>query len=183
MSGRTFSRRTACDRLHQRLVRRELGAVGQADRNQVVERPGGVDQGDLEVIVLERHDHRAGSSRRTWVRSALWTRHVSRADVACCSRSATKFLARSTSTLGTSSLLKLRDPLDQVVAALDGVKSAGIHSPILMHLEIGIGRHEQRVVLGGLDVPVAGKLRICRATRGWKMISVVATFWIRPPPP
>ena len=62
----------------QRFVRGELGGVGQPDRDQVVERPGGVNQGDLEAIVLERDDHRAGARRRTWVRSALWTRHASR---------------------------------------------------------------------------------------------------------
>ena len=45
-------------RLNERLVRGELGAVGQGDHMQVGERPGGVDQGDLEVIVLERDDHR-----------------------------------------------------------------------------------------------------------------------------
>ena len=45
-------------RLDKRLMRCELGAVGQTDRDQVVERPGGVDQGDLKVIGLERDDHR-----------------------------------------------------------------------------------------------------------------------------
>ena len=90
------------------------------------------------------------------MRSALWTRHASRAEVACCSRSATMFLARSISTLGTRSLLKSRDPVDQVVPPLDGVEGAGIHSPILVHLEVGIGRHEQGVVLGGLDVKLPG---------------------------
>ena len=39
---------------------------------------------------------------------------------------------------------------------LDGVEGAGIHSPILMHLEVGIGRHEQGVVLGSLNVPLPG---------------------------
>ena len=116
------------------------------------------------------------------MRSALWTRHASRAEVACCSRSATMFLARSTSTVGTSSRLRLRDPLDQVVPPLDAVEGAGVHSPILVHLEIGIGRHEQGVVLRGLDVRMTG-IQTCRAARGWKMASVMATFAIRPPPP
>ena len=49
-------------RLNERLVGGELGAVGQGDHMQVGERSGGVDQGDLEVIVLERDDHRAAGS-------------------------------------------------------------------------------------------------------------------------
>ena len=66
------------------------------------------------------------------------------------------FLARSTSTVGTRSLLRLVDPLDQVVSALDGVEGAGVHSPILVHLEVGIGRHQQGVVLRGLNVALPG---------------------------
>ena len=57
---------------------------------------------------------------------------------------------------GDQLLAQLRDPLDQVVPPLDGVEGAGIHSPILVHLEIGIGGHGQRVVLGGLDVGLPG---------------------------
>ena len=38
------------------------------------------------------------------------------------------FRARSTSTLGTRSRLRLRDPLDQVVPALDAVEGAGVHA-------------------------------------------------------
>ena len=58
--GRSFSWRMRHQRrLDQRLMRRQLGAVGQADRDQVVERTIGLDQGDLQVIVFERLDHGA----------------------------------------------------------------------------------------------------------------------------
>ena len=58
--------------------------------------------------------------------------------------------------LGNQLLAQLRDPLDQIVPSLDGVERTGIHSPELVHLEIGIGCHGQRVVLGGLDVGLHG---------------------------
>ena len=76
--------------------------------------------------------------------------------MAVCSRSATKFLARSTSTLGHEVFAHLRDPLDQVVAALDGVEVAGVHSPVPVHQEIGVGRLKQRVILRGLDIGLPG---------------------------
>ena len=93
------------DRLDHRLVRGEFGAVGQGDGDQVVERPGGVEQGELEVIGLDRVDHRAGVEAEDLgqvgaVDAPLLPRHG-----ACCSRSATRFRARSTSTTGTSSRL------------------------------------------------------------------------------
>ena len=66
------------------------------------------------------------------------------------------FLARSTSTLGTRSLLKREIRSTRSCPTLDGVEGAGIHSPILVHPEVGIGCHEQRVVLGGLDVRLPG---------------------------
>ena len=47
-------------RLDQRPARGDLGAVGQGDRHQVIELSGRVDQRDLEVVVLQRLDHRAG---------------------------------------------------------------------------------------------------------------------------
>ena len=57
---------------------------------------------------------------------------------------------------GDQILAQARDPIDQVVPQLDGVEGAGIHSPILVHPEVSIGCHEQRVVLGGLDVRLPG---------------------------
>ena len=50
----------------------------------------------------------------------------------------------------------LQDPLDQVVAALDGIKSAAIHSSVLVHQEVGVGCLKQDVVLRGLDVVLTG---------------------------
>ena len=48
------------------------------------------------------------------------------------------------------------DSLDQVVPARHAVEGSGIHAPVLVHVEIGIGGHEHGVVLRGLDVPLAG---------------------------
>ncbi len=44
-------------RLDHRLMRSQFGTVGQADGDQIVERALGVDQGELQVIVLQRLDH------------------------------------------------------------------------------------------------------------------------------
>ena len=50
----------------------------------------------------------------------------------------------------------MRDPFDQVVPPLDGVESTGVHSAILVDLEISVGGLQQGVVLGGLDLVVPG---------------------------
>ena len=169
-------------RLDQRLVRGELGAVGQGDRHQVVERPAGVDQGDLEVVVLQRHDHRAGVEPQH-------LRQVGALDPPLLPRRDGLLLEVGEHVpgpvdldLGDQLLAQLRDPLDQVVAPLDGVEGAGVHPPVLVHPEVGVGGLQQGVVLRGLDVPVRA-FRTCRATRGWKMASVVATVPHRPAPP
>ena len=48
------------------------------------------------------------------------------------------------------------DLLDQVAPPLDAVEGAGIHAPVLVDAKVGVGGHEQGVVLGGLDVPLPG---------------------------
>ena len=65
------------------------------------------------------------------------------------------FLARSTSTWGPAPG-SAGDPIDQVMAPLDGVEGAGVHPAVLVHPEVGVGGLEQGVVLRGLDVPVPG---------------------------
>ena len=137
-------------------MRGELGAVGQADRDQVVERPGGVDQGDLEVIVLQRDDHRAGVEPQD-------LGEVGAVDAPRFARGGGLLLEVGDHVPGPIDLdpgdqvpAQLRDPLDQVVPPLDAVEGAGVHSPILVHLEVGVGGHEQGVVLRGLDVPLPG---------------------------
>ena len=57
---------------------------------------------------------------------------------------------------GDQILAQARDPIDQVVPQLDCVEGTGILSPVLVHAEVGVGCHEQRVVLGGLDVRLPG---------------------------
>ncbi len=49
-----------------------------------------------------------------------------------------------------------RNSIDQVAPAFDAIKGPRVHSPILMDVEVGAGGQECSVVLGGLDVPLAG---------------------------
>ena len=157
MSGRIFSRRTAfVAAWTRRCPRRELGAVGQGDRHQVVIRPVGIDQGDLEMIVLERDDHRTRVKPEN-------LGEIRALNTPCFPRRGG--LLREVGDevsgpidldLGNQLLAQLRDPLDQIVPSLDGVERTGIHSPILVHHEIGIGRHGQRIVFGDLDVGLHG---------------------------
>ncbi len=170
-------------RLDQRCPRGELGAVGQGDRHQVVVRPVGIDQGDLEVIVLERDDHRTRVEPED-------LGEIRTLDAPCFPRRGGLLLEVGDEVpgpidldLGDQLLAQLRDPLDQIVPSLDGVERAGIHSPILVHLEIDIGGHRHASRSWRSGCRLAMELRFCRATRGWKRTSVVATFWIRPPPP
>ena len=97
-----------------------------------------------------------GSSRSTWVRLAL-------CDPPLLPRRDGPLLEVGEHVpgpvdldLGDQLLAQLRDPLDQVAAPLDGVEGAGVHPPVLVHPEVGVGGLEQGVVLGGLDVPVPG---------------------------
>ena len=135
------------DRVHRRLdercPRRELGAVGQGDRHQVIVRPVGIDQGDLEVIVLERDDHRTRVKPEN-------LGEIRALDAPCFPRRGGLLLEVGDEVpgpidldLGDQLLAQLRDSLDQIVPSLDGVERAGIHSPKLVHLEIDIGCHGQ----------------------------------------
>ena len=75
--------------------------------------------------------------------------------MACCSRSATTFRGPIDLVGGDQIFAHLQDPLDQVVSALDGVEGAAVHSPVLVHQEVGVGCLKQDVVLRGLDVELA----------------------------
>ena len=76
-----------------------------------------------------------------------------RAETAFCSRSASRLRARSTSTAGTRSRLSVAIFGDQLTASLDGIDGDGILAAIHVDVEVGLGGHEQGVVLGRLDVP------------------------------
>ena len=93
------------------------------------------------------------------------------------------FLARSTSTLGTSSLLRCGDPPDELAPPLDGVEGAGIHAPVLVDPEVGVGGLEQGVVLGRLDVSSARRSGPGARPGARKMASVVEKVPHMPPPP
>ena len=143
-------------RLDQRPAGGELGAVGQRDRHQVVERPARVDQGDLRVVVLQRLDHRAGVEPQH-------LRQVGALDPPLLPRRDGLLLEVGEHVPGPVDLERRDqvaaqggDPLDQVAAPLDGVEGAGVHAPVLVHQEVGVGGLEQGVVLRGLDVPVPG---------------------------
>ena len=157
MSGRAFSRRTAdLRRLDQRPPRGDLGAVGQRDRHQVIEHAGRVDQGDLDVVVLQRLDHRAGVEPQDLRElGALHPPLLPRRDGlllrgrrACCGPGRPRTLGPGRGS-GWRSDRPGRAPLDRV-------ERAGIDSPVLVHHEVGVGGPHQGVVLGGLDVPVLG---------------------------
>ena len=61
MNGRAFSWRTFTSAAATSACREAIsGRLVKGDRHQLIERPGRVDQGDLEVIVLQRFDHGAG---------------------------------------------------------------------------------------------------------------------------
>ncbi len=152
-SGRIFSRRiraaAACD---QRPLRGELGAVGQGDLLQVVERLAGVDQGELKMIVLERDDHRGGVQPEDLGEvGALDAPRLAGGD-GLLLEVGEQVPGPLDLDLGDQLLAQAGDLLDQVVPPLDAVEGPGIHAPVLVHAEVGIGGHEQGVVLGGLDV-------------------------------
>ncbi len=66
------------------------------------------------------------------------------------------FRARSTSKPETRSRLRLAIRSTKIAPQLDGVERAGVHSPVLVDHEVGVGGLEQGVVLRGLDVPLPG---------------------------
>ena len=86
------------------------------------------------------------------------------------------FRARSTSTAGTRSLLNCEIRSTRCVPPFDGVEGAGIHSPILVHHEVGIGCHEQRRRSSRSGCRIAGNSETCRAASGSKKTSVKLTI-------
>ena len=66
------------------------------------------------------------------------------------------FRARSTSNAEARSRLRVAIRSTKLAPPLDRVERAGIHSPVLVHHEVGVGGLEQGVVLRGLDVPLPG---------------------------
>ncbi len=75
------------------------------------------------------------------------------------------FKARSTSTFETSSSPRLATCATRSRAPLDAIQGPGVHAPVLVDAEIGIGGHEQRVVLRRLDVPFPGIEHLLRDQR------------------
>ncbi len=123
---------------------------------EVGERPGGVNQGELEVIVLERDDHRLGVQPED-------PSEAGAGDPPRLTRGGGLLLDVGEHVPGPVHFddrdqlaAQAGDPLNQVAPALDAVEGPGIHAPILVYVEVGVGCHQQGVVLGGLDVPLPG---------------------------
>ncbi len=57
------------------------------------------------------------------------------------------------------------DPPEDVASASDHVKCAGIEAPVLVNHEVGVGGLHERVILGGLNVPLAGVQKLSRDQR------------------
>ncbi len=137
-------------------MRGELGAVGQGDRHQVVERPAGVDQRDLGVVVLQRHDHGAGVEPQH-------LGQVGAGDPPLLARRDGPLLEVGEHVPGPVDLdlgdqlpAQLGDPDRPGRGRARRCRGPGVHPAVLVHPEVGVGGLEQGVVLGGLDVPVRG---------------------------
>ena len=130
-------------RLHQRALLGQLGAIGDRQPVKVGKRHRRVDQGNLQMIMLERnHDG-------PWVKPEH-LREIGAVDSPLFARPCRLLLEIGDHVPGPIDLVprhelpaQIGDSLDQVMPALDGVKRAGVHASILMDLEIGVGGHEQ----------------------------------------
>ena len=95
---------------------------------QVGERPGGVDQGDLKVIVLERDDHRERVQPQD-------PREAGARDPPRLTRGGGLLLEVGEQVPGPLDfddrdqlVAQAGDPLDQVASPLDAVEGSGIHA-------------------------------------------------------
>ena len=176
-SGRTFSRRTvAAAAWTSAWLRGELGAVGQGDRHQVVERPAGVDQGDLEVVVLQRDDHRAGVEPED-------LGEVGAVDAPLLPRRGGLLLEVGDHVPGPIDLDRWGPgPGSSARSARPG-RAPARRSRGRRHTFPGTGapgsrrrRSCSRASFLAVWMSHCRALRTCRATRGWKMASVMATF-------
>ncbi len=164
-------------RQHERPARGNLGAVVHGDPNQVFEILVGIDQGDLQVIVLHRDNNRA------WV-EAEDLGEIGAVEAPQFTGGGSLLLEVREDVPGPIDLVSrdkvfahLQDAFDQPVAPLDGVEGAGIHSPILVYQEVGVGGLKQDVVLRGLDIELA---RIEGLPRGQRLEDDVREIHVLP---
>ena len=106
-----------------------------------------------------------GSSRRTWVRSALRTRHSCRLVTARCSRSATHVAGPVDLERGNQVAAQGGDPFDEHSSPLDTVERAGVHAAVLVHKKVSVRGLKQGVVFGRLDVKIPGSQHLASAHR------------------
>ena len=116
----------------------------------------GIDQGDLQVVLLERIDDRAGIEpeylRQVGARgraTAGVPRRRAVRDRRACSGPGRPRPRDQVAAQGG-------DPFEQVPPPLDAVERAGVRATVLMHQEVRVGGLQQGVVLRRLDVEVAG---------------------------
>ena len=130
--GLAFSRRIAATAAWTRaLSRGQLGAVGQGDDHEVVQRawPGSISV-TWAWSCSSGSTTARGSSRRTWVRLALCDPPLlAGRRTARCSRSARRFRGAVDLDPRDQVLAQSPDPVDQVLAPLDGVERAGVGAP------------------------------------------------------
>src|SRR5262249_11992850 len=121
-----------------------------------VERPRGIDQGELKVIVLQGDDHRARVQAED-----LGKIGAGDAPVFACGDGL--LLQEGQQVTGPVHL----DPgnqvrtqpvnfVEQLAPFLDAVQSAGVLAAIFVDVEVGSSGLQEGLVLGGLDVPALG---------------------------
>ena len=79
-------------------------------------------------------------------------------------------------------LAQASDLVNQVASTLDTVEGTGIHAPVLVDVEVSRGGHQRGVVLGGLNVGLAG-IEHLPLDQGSKKTSVKDWISHSPPPP
>ncbi len=139
-----------------RLARAELGTVGQRHRHQVVEATRRVDQRDLEVVALQRLDHRTRvESEDARQPGALDAPRLPGRDGLLFEVG--QHVAGPVDLEGLGQVAaQAGDPCDDRSGATDGVERSGVDASGLMDGEVGVGGLHDRVVLGGLDVVMPG---------------------------
>ena len=56
--------------------------------------------------------------------------------------------------LGDQIIAERLDPSHEIFASVHGIEGTGVNPAVLMHLKVGVGRLQDHVVLGCLDVPM-----------------------------
>ena len=160
---------------HHGAIRGQLWPVQQADDDQVVDAPSRLDQGHLEMIGLERHDHRARVEPRHARQIAASTRAIAAAPTwDDCSSSAKSVRARSISSGATS-------PRASVCTRRTTSSALVVASVIAAYVprDICTLKYDSAVIssisLRAVCVSIRRAASTCRAAKGSKMASADPT--------